>query len=469
MREFLIAYTEVFNYFIVFYLFAYISYLLIASVVGAIMVIRKKRLEYRHNIIEHDYFYPISIIVPMYNESESGLQCVKNLLNLDFKKYEIVVVDDGSIDNTKKLIIDTFKMKNEYYRPIQLKIPCAKINEIYHAEVNGVSITLISKDNAGAKSDAVNAGINVSKYGYVVVMDGDEILQSDCLKCASRAFMEDDITIAVGGNIKISNYTQFKDGMPVKREFGKNLLVDIQALEYSRGFIGARIFQDFMNCNLVISGGYGIFRKDAIIAVGGYDTHSMGEDMDMTMRLHRHYRKNKIKFRMKYVPESICWTQAPTTLKDLTKQRERWHFGLMDCMDKYKEMLLRPRYGTVGMFMFPYMVIFEFLFPLIMVLGLGSIAISAAFGLINYPYAIIYYLTYVLFNVLLGTISYMGNYLYESKTISFKELMYFLGIGFVDAFIFRPYVSLVAFVSTFNPARKKRKWYSPKRVENHID
>ena len=468
MKEYLLIYMYAFNIFIAIYLIVYVSYLLFSGIVGTIVMLRKKRLELMHNYLDHEYYYPISIIVPMYNEGKSGVECVQNLFNLDYKLYEIVVVDDGSKDDTKRLVIDAFNLKPDFYRPIRLKIPCKPIKEIYKGNVNGINITLIHKENGGCKADAVNAGINASTFSYFLCMDGDEILQKDCLKYAARALLEDDRTIAVGGNIKISNSVTFKDAMPIKRNYGENILVDIQTLEYSRGFIGARVFQNMINANLIISGGFGIFRKQAVIDVGGYDPESIGEDMELTTKLHKHFRKNKMKYLMKYAPESICWTQGPEDLRDISKQRERWHMGLRQTLFIYRSMILNPRYGVLGLFMIPYMILYEFLYPIIMVMGIVSISIGAYFHLINWWYAIFYFLVYVLFNILLGSISYFGNYLLENEKINWKEIIHYFLIGVFDALIFRQYLTLVTFFATFK-SRKKTKWHSPKRIENKIE
>ena len=456
----------VLNYFFAGYLVVYATYLIISNIFGSIKMYRNRRLEQLHNVLEHDFYYPISILVPAYNEGETVIQTVKNLLKLEYRLYEIVVVDDGSKDNTKQLLIDNFSLRQEVGRPIRYAVPCKKIREIYSGKVNNIRIIMISKDNGGSKADAINAAINVATYPYFVNMDGDEILQKDALKYACRAILESDNVIGVGGNLKISNDVEFYDAMPVAAGLGKNLIVNMQVLEYGRGFVGAKIFQNILNANLIISGGYGIFQKSAVIEVGGYDTSSKGEDMELTLRLHHHYRKNKKKYSMKYVPDSVCWTQGPANFRDLRKQRERWSCGLIQTISKYKCMILNPKYGIIGMFMLPYTIMYELLNPILMIVGWIVILWSAFDKTLNFPFVLYLYLMYVCFGIILTTISFLDKTYMKKDFFSLLDVVKCLLMGVVEAFFFRPYLALVGLVSYFKYKKiAEGAWFSPERVK----
>jgi len=459
-------FTIYFNTFITVYLWIYTLYLLICCLGGAFSATRKRRMEALHNVIDHEYYYPISILVPAYNEEASIVQTVNNLLKLEFKRFEIVVIDDGSADNTKQCMLENFPMACELSRPIRYQIPCHPINEIYSCRIGEVLITLISKENGGCKADAVNAGINVAAYPYIINMDGDEILQQDSLRLACRALLENSNVIAVGGNIKISNDVRFRDAMPVSGGMGKNAVVNMQILEYSRGFLGTRVFQDFMNANLIISGGYGLFKKDALIAIGGYDPVSKGEDMEMTVKLQQYYRKNKLPFSLRFVPESICWTQGPASLKDLKSQRLRWHCGLIQTIIKYRSMILNPRYGIVGMFMLPYIIMYELLSPIFMVLGCISAGLSISLGDTSVISMVSAFLIYVLLGLILTAITYIDNRYCPHEKLTLGELLKVLFYGLLDAFFFRPFIALVNFTAFFRYKKiTTSKWVSPVRIK----
>lgn len=460
MRNFIVYY----NLFIAVYLAFYASYLVISGLFGAFMILRKRKFEQLNNVLEHDFYYPMSIVVPMYNEGISGVQTVENLLKLDYNLYEIVIVDDGSKDDTKQIMIDKFNLVRGFDKPIRYSVKCKPITEQYYGTINGVPITLISKENGGCKADASNAGLNVCSYPYIVNMDGDEILQRDSLKYIARAILEEDDVIGVGGNLKISNSVTFSDGMPVKMSLWKNIVADLQTLEYSRGFVGAKVFQGEINANIIISGGYGVFKRSALIEVGGYDLASMGEDMELTMKLHKFFKSKKKNYKMKYVPESACWTQGPATLGDLNRQRQRWHCGLIQTLYKYKSMILNPKYGVVGMFMLPYCIMYEFLSPIIMILGWLVIGFGLYLNMLNFPFILIIYGLYMLFSLFLSMCSYASNYAREKTKITLKELIQVFIIGLIDGFVFRPYLTMVQFISIFRFNKLRRKWESPKRV-----
>ena len=459
-------FTTYFNAFIAVYLWIYTLYLLICCLGGAFNANRRRYMESLHNVIDHEYYYPISILVPAYNEESGIVQTVSNLLRLEFKRYEIVVIDDGSKDGTKQCLLDAFPLAPETSRPIRYQVGCHPIKEIYACQMGDVLLTLISKENGGCKADAVNAGINVAAYPYIINMDGDEILQKDALRLACRALLESSNVVAVGGNIKISNDVRFRDAMPVSGGMGKNAVVNMQILEYSRGFLGTRVFQDTMNANLIISGGYGLFRKDALIAVGGYDPVSKGEDMEITVKLQQHFRKNRIPFSMRFVPESICWTQGPASIRDLRSQRLRWHCGLIQTVSKYRSMILNPRYGVVGMFMLPYIILYELLSPVFMVLGCISTVLSILLGSNTIVGVAAAFLMYVLLGLILTTITYIDNRYCPAEKLTFKELVMVLFYGLLDAFFFRPYIALVNFTAFFKYKKlTKSKWVSPVRVK----
>ncbi len=459
-------YTTYFNAFITVYLWIYTIYLLICCLGGMFGAGRRRRMEELHNVVDHEYYYPISILVPAYNEGETIVQTVNNLLKLEFKRYEIVVIDDGSKDATKQYVLDNFPLARETSRPIRYQVTCHPIHEIYSGRIGEVLITLISKENGGCKADAVNAGINVATYPYIINMDGDEILQKDSLRLACRALLEGGNVVAVGGNIKISNDVRFRDALPVGGGMGKNAVVNMQILEYSRGFLGARVFQDFMNANLIISGGYGLFNKAALIAVGGYDPISKGEDMEMTVKLQQYYRKNKIPFSLRFVPDSICWTQGPASLKDLKSQRLRWHCGLIQTISKYRSMILNPRYGVVGMFMFPYMIMYELLSPIFMVMGLLSAGLGILLGDVSVIRLAAAFFVYVLFGLILTAITYIDNRYCPDEKLTFVEILKVIFYGLLDAFFFRPFIALVNFTAFFKYKKITRsKWVSPVRVK----
>lgn len=457
------------NWFFLFYLVIYATWLLITNIYGSCRMYQYRKMERLHNELEHQFCYPISIIVPAYNENVTVIQTVRNLLKLDYRHFEIVLVDDGSTDNTRELLIKEFNLRLERSRPIRKLVPSKPITAVYEGSCDGINILLVCKENGRHKADANNAAINVISYPYFVCMDADEVLQRDALKYAGRAILEDANVIGVGGAIKISNGVTFKDGMPVAFRFGSHLVADMQTLEYGRSFVGSRIFQNQFNSNLIISGGYGVFRKDAVVAVGGYDASSMGEDMELTMKLHEYYRSHHLPYSMKYVPDSVCWTQAPDTMKDLRKQRQRWHCGLMQTIHKYRHMILNPSYGMIGMVILPYVLLYELYCPFFILLGWFVIGASWLLHLINIPFVLFTALLYLLFGVLLTMISYVDKLYMKKDTFTGMDILRGIGIAFLDALIFRPYLFIIEFLAFFQYRKIASSWVSPKRRQMQVE
>ena len=311
------------------------------STISSIIELEKNRVyrkyEYTFGLKSEENSIPISILVPAYNESQTIIDCIESNIYLDYPEFEIIVINDGSTDEMGELVRQHFKLK-EINRPIKRVVPCQKEISIYEGKIReGINLILINKVNGG-KADALNMGINVAKYPLIACLDADSVLQYDSLSEIIVSFMKDSRTIAVGGNVKVSNQVVLDKGRVIEYLSPKKFIVMMQLIEYYRVFLNTRVWFNQFNGNLIISGAFGLFRKDAVIAVGGYDTNSVGEDMDLVLRLHSFYRKNQLPYRIGYEPRAICWSQVPSSLKDIKNQRRRWQIGLMTSLFNHRYM-----------------------------------------------------------------------------------------------------------------------------------
>ena len=269
-------FLECINLFFIIYLIGYSSFLFLSVVTGAIELYKSYRLEQLHNKLWQSYYIPVSILVPAYNEEVTVKDTVTSLLNLDYKLYEIIVIDDGSKDKTSQVLIDAFHMER-VERPIRHLIQCQPEEEVYECPNQKVPITLIRKKNGG-KADSLNAGINAVRYPWFICMDADSVLQHDSLEKIVRPVLEDENVIAVGGSVRPANGVVIKKGHVIKYRLPRNIIARMQSLEYDRSFLAARILLDKINANMIISGAFGLFEKKTVIAVGGYDNSTMGEE-----------------------------------------------------------------------------------------------------------------------------------------------------------------------------------------------
>lgn len=311
--EFTRTILEIIEVFFVSYLIGYAIILMSSIILGSVSIYERKRKKELNNIINYDKDLKISIIVPAYNEEITIIETIESLVNVNYKDYEIIIVDDESEDNTSEKVIKHCNLQ-KIERFIINKIKTKPIKSIYEGVYKDVPIILVKKENGG-KADSLNVGVNVSDYPWFICIDADSILQEDALQKIVQPIIEDTRVIALGGAIMINNGAIIENGKVKRYDMPKSILASLQAIEYNRTFLASRIMFDKLNANLIISGAFGAFRKDVVIATGGYEPSTRGEDMELVIKLHRFCIDNKIDYIMRYVPDTICWTQAPEKLR----------------------------------------------------------------------------------------------------------------------------------------------------------
>ena len=446
--------------FFIIYLLIYATFTFLAVAVGAYTLRTQDRMQMLKNELKHTTI-PVSIIVPAYNEAAVIIKSVKSLLALDYQLYEIIVVDDYSDDNTSQLLIDEFDMKL-YNRPVNRLLECKPQTDIYEQKINEVNLTLIRKLNGG-KGDALNMGINASRYPYFICMDADSFLQKDSLEKIVQPILEDDTIVSVGGMILISQCVSVEDGMAVNYKLPRSLLVSMQAVEYDRTFLGSRILFDTFNGNLIISGAFGLFKKSIVVAAGGYDPNNLGEDMELALKTHVYCRNNNIKYRMRYAPGAVCLTQAPSRIKDLVGQRRRWHLGMFQSMLAHWQIFMNLRFGVVSFLSFIYYLMYELLSPVIEVLGILSIILAAYLHLLNVRFMVVFLVVYAIYGVLLSLCVY-SQHIYQQKfKLSILDFLKAFFICLLEFFFFR-YLLLFSRIQAFiRYGKNKKVWGSIKR------
>ena len=304
---------------------------------------------------------PISILAPAYNEEATIFDSVQALLGLRYPEYEILVINDGSKDGTLSRLIDAFELFA--VEPIcQIQLKSAPIRAIYRSRRHP-QLTVIDKENGG-KADALNCGLNVARYPLFCAIDADTLILPDALLKVAQPFIEDPVrTIVAGGTIRIANGCTIARGEISEHALPKNPWACFQVLEYLRAFLFGRIGWNALGGTLIISGAFGLFRRDLVIETGGYSVLTVGEDMELIVRLHRHMRQLRRPYRIHFVWASLCYTEVPESPQILSRQRDRWQRGLIDSLLWHFKLFLNPRYGVVGLLAFPFFVLFELLGP----------------------------------------------------------------------------------------------------------
>jgi cellulose synthase/poly-beta-1,6-N-acetylglucosamine synthase-like glycosyltransferase len=348
---------------------------------------------------------PISLVVPAYNESKSIVTSIKALLQLEYPDFEVIVVNDGSTDDTLEKLIEAFQLY-PYPEAYRIQVPCRTVRATYRS-VRYRNLRVVNKENGGCKADASNAGVNICRYPLVAVVDADGVLQRDSLTRAVRPFLENPATVAAGGAVRIANGCRLRDGFLEEVGLPRNFLALVQVVEYLRAFLFGRMGWEPIGAVLIVSGAFGIFRRTTLIEVGGFDPQALGEDMELIVRIHRKLKQQRRRYHIGFIPDPVCWTDAPERLKDLASQRTRWHHGLGQALMLNKELIVNPRGGTVTWLAIPFYVLFELLGPVIEAFGLVVFVTTALLGLIAWADAGIFLLLSLSLGLLLSVSAIM--------------------------------------------------------------
>ena len=398
----------------------------------------------------------ISILVPAYNEATTIASSIRSLLQLSYSEYEIVVVNDGSKDATIDVVRKAFGFF-AFPGPCNTQLPTEEIRALYPSALHA-NLRVIDKENGG-KADSLNAGINLSLYPLFCCIDADSILQPDSLRRAVQPFLDDHRTVASGGTVRIANGCRVENGFLTKIGLPTNLLALFQIVEYLRAFLFGRLGWSPMNAMLIISGAFGIFRKEAVVTVGGYRSDTIGEDMELVVRLHRHLRLSEKPYRITFVPDSVCWTEAPEDLRTLKNQRIRWQRGLCESLTKNLDLLCHPKGGTIGWLAFPFMAIFEWIGPAIEVFGYCFLTLGFILGFVSVQAWLILLIAAIGLGVLLSVsallLEEMSFHVYPDQRDVFKLLL----AAILENFGFRQLNSVWKLIGLYRWVRgKKATW-----------
>ena len=340
-------------------------------------------------LMQSDALPPITMLVPAYNESATIEASVTAMLTLEYRSYEVVVVNDGSKDDTIEQLRHAFDLY-EVPRIYPETIATQPLRAVYRSRTRS-RLLVLDKENGG-KADSLNAAINASRFPLVIAVDADTLIEPDALLRLTRPFLLGREIAAVGGTVRVANNCTVKDGRVTDARVPHRLLPGIQVVEYLRAFLFGRLGWNRLGGNLIISGAFGLFRKDYVAAIGGYRTSSIVEDLDLVVRLHRYLRAKKIRYEMPFIPDPVAWTEVPESAKILARQRERWQRGLIAAMWEYKGMLFNPRYGRVGFLAMPFYAFGEMLAPLIEVFGYVVTVVGLSAGMVDSSFALLFVL-----------------------------------------------------------------------------
>ncbi len=410
------------------------------------------------NFLRSQTHLPVSILMPAYNEETTILETARALFDIEFNEYEIIIINDGSEDTTLEKLKEAFEL---YPVPTSPYLPLEHepIRHVYHSHRHE-NLTVIDKENGG-KADALNAGVNLSRYPLICSLDADTLLNRDAILKAVLLFTRDERVIAAGGSIGISNGSSFDERGGIRLALPRHLLERMQIIEYTRAFLAGRTFWSAVNGMLIISGAFGIFRKDIVMAIDGY-RRTTGEDLDLLMRMRRHCYEQKLPHRVSFLPDIMCWTQAPADYTSLLKQRNRWHRGLIESLYYNRRMLFNPRYGVVGLLTLPYYLLIEALNPLITFMGSISIIVLYFAGLVNQDTIILFFMLEFVWGMALNVFSFWLE-IFVRHSYPTRRIFRLLIDSMLEPFYYKPLVKMEQLIATFT--FMNQKWGKARRHE----
>jgi cellulose synthase/poly-beta-1,6-N-acetylglucosamine synthase-like glycosyltransferase len=366
-------------------------------------VFREVRRPDQRRLLRSPLTPPVSVLAPAYNEEANVVENVRSLLMLDYPLFEVILVNDGSTDRTLGRLVDAFDLRRSA-RSFEHTLRCKSIRGVYESP-SYPNLVVVDKANGG-KADALNAGLNLSLYPIFCAIDADSILEPDALLRLVRPFVDaPGVTIAAGGVVRVANGCDIHGGRIHAVRLPRRPLPLIQIVEYLRAFFFGRMGWSTGNSLLVISGAFGLFEKKTAVLVGGYATNSVGEDMELVVRMHRYRRERRQPYRIGFVPDPICWTEAPESLRVLRRQRTRWQRGLIDTLLRHRSMIGRPRYGTVGMVSLPGFLVFEMISPLVELSGYLLLPLLWLNGMLDFSLAWTFFVLSILYMVLVSALA----------------------------------------------------------------
>ena len=454
----------VFEYlFLIYAFFVFLSYVILAvySTKETISYVRKNSFVNYKDILSSKIAPSISIIAPAYNESLNIVENVRSLLSSHYVNYDVILVNDGSKDDSLDKLIATYDLvKVDYLVNQQIETQPLRAGVFKSTNPAFEKLIVVDKENGG-KADALNVGLNFSKNDYVACIDVDCLLLEDSLQKMVKPFLEytDRKVIASGGVIRIANSCIIENGKLLDVNFPKSMLVRMQILEYLRAFLLGRMAWSRLNGLLVISGAFGMFDKALAIKVGGYDKNTVGEDMEIVVRMRRYMEEQKVKYKVAYIPDPLCWTEAPDSYKIFVSQRNRWTRGTIETLKEHRVIGFNYKYGVLGMLSYPYWLIFERLAPLIEVLGILYFLVLLIIRDVQWPYVLGFFLAAYLSSIIFTLYTLYSEELtynqYKKKGIGIKLII----TAFLEPFLLHPLALYAALRGNYDYYfNKKKKW-----------
>lgn len=398
----------------------------------------------------------VAILIPAYNEAATISSSLSSLQELDYPNLELIVVNDGSSDDTLKEIKKNFRLVPVAREP-ENAVDCEEVREVYKS-VSDERILVVDKENGG-KADALNAGLNYSRSDLFLAIDADSIVEKRSLHRLVEPYLTRDTNVVgIGGIVRVANGCKIEGSQVKEAMLPSKLLPSIQVMEYIRAFLFGRTGWSRINSLPIVSGAFGLFQTELVKNIGGYRTETVGEDMDLVVRLHKYMREKGEDYTISFIPDPVCWTQVPSSMGVLSRQRNRWQRGLAEALTYNWKMIFNPKYGSIGLLGLPFFLVFELLGPLVEVSGYLVFIVSFLIGWINLPFAVLFISLALLYGILLSVTSLLLEEFTLKRYENPMDRVKLLGMAFLENFGYRQLHALWRFKGLIDFFRKSDSW-----------
>lgn len=453
------------NTLFVYYLFSNIIYLALLALAFITNAAHQRRLGSirLERLKQSPFLPPVAMLVPAHNEAATIQAAVRSLLSLDYPDYEVIVVNDGSTDDTLGELVRGFHL----IETDMLYVPQAESKPVRGVYMSAIEprLLVIDKEPGGSKADAANAALNAASSQYVCVVDADGVLEADSLlRVMAPVITDSRRVVAAGGIVRAINGCRVEGGVLREVRLARRPVEVIQVVEYLRAFLVGREGWAYFNMLAIISGAFGVFERELLLKIGGYRPSAIGEDLDLVVRMHRYMLEHKQEYHISFIPDPVCWTEVPSDLRSLGRQRARWHKSLIDVLWRNRNMLFNPRYGRIGMIALPYHWFFEMLAPWIELIGYSTIALAAILGVLSREF----FVQFLLFGYAFATLISIGSVLQEELTYrrygNWRDVARLLAYCFLEHFPYRQLHMWWRVKGTIQYLRGDVRWEPLRRV-----
>ncbi len=422
---------------------------------------KRRRDDHLFSLVKSSVSLPISVIIPSYNEENTIYETASAALNTRYPTFEVVVVNDGSKDKTLEVLKEGFELKeNSLF--LENHLDHKDIRAIYKSSIHS-NLIVVDKENGG-RSDALNAGLGIIRNPIFCTLDADSFLDPTALLETTAPFLfNPDIMMATGGTVRVSNGATTSDGHVEETKLSSKSLVRFQVMEYIRAFLLGRLAWSRLGMVTVLSGAFAIFKTDVAIKVGGFTLNTIGEDFDLVMKIHEYYLKHGIKYKMRFIPEPVCWTEVPESLSVLRNQRIRWQQGGLEVLSKNIRMLFNPRYGRIGLFAYPLMFLIDVVTPLLETIGYILLPIFYLLDALNTEFMIGFFCLFFGIGIFISVMSLILEEMFLRRAGSVKELLILGFYAVIENFGYRQLNNLWRIIGWFRFMKGKQVWGDMKR------